>query len=122
MNKELVGELVMRCFHARTNAHILHLKTKSYAIHKALNDFYDEIVDLVDALAENFQGIYGLIESYPSDFELVDDPHTLIAELGSWIEESRGKLFGSDDTALYNQLDEILALCGSTTYKLRFLK
>lgn len=122
MNKELVGELVMRCFHARTNAHILHLKTKSYAVHKALNDFYDEIVDLVDALVENFQGIYGLIENYPSDFELVDDPRTLVAELGSWIEASRGKLFSSDDTALYNQLDEILALCGSTTYKLRFLK
>ena len=42
----MIGELIVRCFHARTNAHILHLQTRSYATHVALNEFYDEIVTL----------------------------------------------------------------------------
>ena len=31
------SELVTRCFQARTEAHIAHLGTSSYAKHKALN-------------------------------------------------------------------------------------
>ena len=46
----MVGEFILLCFHARTNAHVLHLETRSYAAHKALNEFYDEIVDLADCL------------------------------------------------------------------------
>ena len=42
----LLGELILHCFHARTNAHVLHLTTKSYAVHVALNGFYDEIITL----------------------------------------------------------------------------
>ena len=38
------GELVMRLFHARTTAHVLHLKSRSYAQHVALNEFYDGVV------------------------------------------------------------------------------
>lgn len=55
----MIGELIIKLFHARTTAHILHLKTRSHAQHKALNDFYDEIVDLADALAEAYQWITG---------------------------------------------------------------
>lgn len=42
-----IGELILRCFHARTNAHVLHLTTRSFAAHKALNEFYDGVVDHV---------------------------------------------------------------------------
>jgi hypothetical protein len=116
------GELVMRCFHARTNAHVLHLKTRSYAAHKALNDFYDEIVGLADSFAEAWQGDYGLIDSYPAKFTLASDPLALVKELGSWISENRSKCCDEDDTYLQNIIDEIMALIRSTEYKLRFLK
>ena len=43
----MIGELIIKLLHARTNAHILHLGTTSYAKHKALNDFYDEIVTCI---------------------------------------------------------------------------
>ena len=46
----MIGEFIILCFHARTNAHVLHLQTRSYAAHKALNEFYDEIVELADRL------------------------------------------------------------------------
>lgn len=117
-----MGELVMRCFHARTTAHVLHLKTRSYAAHKALNDFYDEIVPLVDNLAEAYQGDYGLISDYPSKYVAYDDPLKMLSELSSWIEEYRYKCCDEDDTYLQNIIDEIFALIRSTTYKLRFLK
>ena len=49
-------------FMSRTLSHMSHLQTKSYAEHKALNKFYDEIVDLADDLAEAAQGQYGILD------------------------------------------------------------
>ena len=48
-------------FLARDVAHSVHLNTRSYAKHQALNGFYDEVVDLADKFAEAYQGKYGLI-------------------------------------------------------------
>ena len=118
----MIGEFLLICFHARTNAHVLHLQTRSYAAHKALNEFYDEIVDLADAVAEAYQGKYGLIDTYPPRYTPVDDPVKLITELRSWIDDNRYECCNAEDTALHNMIDEIVALCDSTLYKLRFLK
>ena len=54
---DFIGEL----FLARDVAHSVHLNTRSFAKHMALNTFYDEIVDLADGLAEAYQGRHGLI-------------------------------------------------------------
>lgn len=119
----MIAELIIRCFHARTNAHTLHLSTRSYAAHKALNEFYDEIVDLADSLAETYQGDYGLIDfSIPSRYTPVSDPLKLVDGLAEWIGEHRTACCDEDDTYLQNIIDEIMALCRSTSYKLRFLK
>lgn len=116
------GELVGRCFHARTVAHILHLKTRSYATHKALNEFYDEIVPLADRFAEAYQGDYGLIDSFPTKYSMHNEPLGMLDELSEWIEENRHECCDKDDTYLQNIIDEIVALIRSTQYKLRFLK
>lgn len=116
------GELVARCFHARTVAHILHLKTRSYAAHKALNEFYDEIVPLADSFAEAYQGDYGLIEKYPTKFGLDSDALVMLSELSDWIADNRYDCCDEDDTYLQNIIDEIVELIRSTQYKLRFLK
>lgn len=118
----MMGELIMRCFHARTSAHVLHLKTRSYATHKALNDFYDGIVPLADSLAEAYQGDYGLIEDYPAKYSHNSDGLALLSELSDWIEKNRSKCCDGDDTYLQNIIDEIVALIRSTQYKLKFLK
>lgn len=116
------GELVARCFHARTVAHILHLKTRSYAAHKALQEFYDGIVPLVDGFAEAYQGDYGIIESYPQKFAMSADALSMLNELSDWIEKNRYECCDEDDTYLQNTIDEIVALIRSTQYKLKFLK
>jgi hypothetical protein len=116
------GELIMRCFHARTAAHILHLKTRSYAAHKALNDFYDAIVPLTDAFAEAYQGDYGLIEDYPARYTPYAVPLDMVTDLSDWISAHRKDCCDEDDSYLQNIIDEIVALLRSTEYKLRFLK
>lgn len=118
----MMGDLVMRCLHARTNAHVLHLKTTSYAKHKALNEFYDQIVDLADTLAEVYQGDYGVIATYPPRYTPVDDPVELVSTLAKWIEDNRYACCDADDTYMQNIIDEIVALCRQTLYKLKVLK
>lgn len=118
----MIGELIMRCFHARTNAHVLHLTTTSYAKHNALKDFYEGIVDLVDDLAEAYTGEYGVPESFPGRFTLATDPIAMITELDQWIKANRHKCWDSDDTHLDNIVDEIVQLNRSTLYKLKRLK
>jgi hypothetical protein len=118
----VIAELIMRCFHARTVAHVLHLKSRSYAQHIALNEFYDEIVPLVDSLAEAYQGDYGIIDGYPTKFVMFDDGLALLKDLAGWIADNRADVCDEDDTYLQNILDEIMALVRSKQYKLKFLK
>lgn len=116
------GEFIMKCFHARTAAHVLHLKTKSYAQHKALNEFYDDIIDLIDSYAEVYQGEYGVISDYPGSYRHYVDPVQFIEDLCDWITENRSDLHTKSDTHLANIVDEILALVATTKYKLKVLK
>lgn len=118
----MIGELIIKLFHARTTAHVLHLKTRSHAQHKALKEFYDEIVDLADTLAEAYQGDYGIIENYPARYTPFDDPMALMADLSDWIAKNRHKCWDRDDSYLENIVDEVVTLIRQTQYKLRFLK
>ena len=55
------NDFVGTLFLARDVAHSVHLNTRSFAKHSALNEFYDEIVELADKFAEAYQGRHGLI-------------------------------------------------------------
>jgi hypothetical protein len=57
-----IAKMVGVLFMSRTYAHMAHLKTSSYSKHKALNAFYDSVVELTDALAEASQGKYGKLD------------------------------------------------------------
>lgn len=114
---------IIRMFHARTVTHLMHLHTRRYAAHKALNEFYDEIVDLADSLAEAFQGKYGVIAEYPAaqiPYEL-DNPIPMLEQLDDYLQGVRRLLCAEEDTHLQNIVDEIAALTQSTLYKLKFL-
>jgi hypothetical protein len=62
-----IANFVSTLFASRTQAHIFHLQTTSFAKHKALNEYYDEIVGLTDGIIESYQGRYGIIEGYSPD-------------------------------------------------------
>ena len=55
------ADFVGTLFLARDVAHSTHLNTRSYSKHKALQKFYNGIVDVTDKFAEAYQGKYGLI-------------------------------------------------------------
>ena len=54
---DFVGTL----FLARDVAHSVHLNTRSFSKHMALQTFYEEIVELADGFAEAYQGRNGLM-------------------------------------------------------------
>lgn len=113
------GELIMRLFHSRTITHVLHLKTRSYAAHKALNKYYDAVVDLADEFAEAYIGCCGMIEDYPPRFVMVQDASAHLDDLYDYVSDARE---GCDESHLQNILDEVLSLIDGTRYKLKFLK
>jgi len=117
-----VMQFVMCLLHSVTNTHILHLSTQSYAEHKALGEFYSEVGDRVDDFVEAFQGKYGLLTKYTSDFELPGDSISYLNYLKIEVETMRRMPKFPQDSELQNIVDEVAALIDSTLYKLRFLK
>lgn len=114
-----IGELIMRLFHARTCAHVLHLTTRSYAAHKALNEFYDAVVDHADSIAEMYTGRYGMIEFPTQKYECDADAVAMLRGLRKWIDANRTEV--CDCREVQNEIDSLLGTIDSAVYKLRFL-
>ena len=123
-NNAIVGQFISTLFASRTQAHIFHLQTPSFAAHKALNDYYDEIVGITDGLVESYQGKYGIITGYGNialqEYQSCEAIIMFFETLCMYVEKSRQIL--PQDSYLQNQIDEVVALIKSTIYKLRFLK
>lgn len=112
--------LIARLFLVREIAHREHLKTNSYARHMALGDFYDEIVDKADAIAEAYQGKFGIMQDIP--FLLPNVQGDIIAVLEAnlaIIESTRYEEVPREETAIQNLIDEAVAVFLSTLYKLK---
>jgi DNA-binding ferritin-like protein len=109
-------------FLARDVTHSAHLNTRSYAKHKALQKFYENIIDLADSFAEAYQGRKGLIGpislmSAKKTANVVEFLEDQLAEL----EAMRYEVCDKTDAPLQNLIDGIIELYLSTLYKLRFL-
>jgi hypothetical protein len=116
------AEFVGMFFLARDVAHSVHLNTRSYAKHKALQEFYEEIVELADGFVEAYQGRHGLIgaiglQSAKKTTNIVEFLQDQLDE----IEKCRYEVCEKTDTPLQNLIDGIIELYLSTLYKLRFL-
>jgi chloramphenicol O-acetyltransferase len=116
------ADFVGTLFLARDVAHSVHLNTRSFSKHMALNSFYDEVVELADKFAEAYQGRHGLIGpislmSAKKTTNIVEFLEDSLAD----IEKMRYEVCEKTDTALQNIIDEIVGLYLSTLYKLKFL-
>lgn len=118
------GNFLLELLYVRDQAHIFHWQTSSYAQHKAFGLFYDDYLDLVDAVAEQVFGKMGkffmggngtitlvdyssqAIESYLSQSEAIfrDNMQSVIPVEGN--EE------------IYNTVEEILSLINKLRYLL----
>jgi len=120
-----ISQFISTLLASRNQAHIFHWQVDgvgSYAAHKALNKYYDEILEATDELVESYQGRYGIIKGYtsPATFKEDDQYITYFEALSKYVETAR-KTIVPQDTYIQNQIDEIVKLIESTKYKLKFL-
>ena len=118
-------QLISTLLASRNQAHIFHWQVEgigSYSAHKALNKYYDEIVDLFDGLVEGFQGRYGIQKGYTSPASFKEDGQYVnyFEALSKYVEAIRTKI--PQDSYIQNQIDEVVDLIETTKYKLINLK
>lgn len=114
-------DLLSVLIHSVNQTHVFHLQTKSFSEHKALNKYYDSIGDIVDTLAEAYQGKYGIlkyknvskIEQYESKEQLIEYFNKIL----KIIEKARP----IKDSFIENIVQEVETLIYSTLYKLKYL-
>lgn len=109
-------------FLARDVAHSVHLNTRSYSKHVALNIFYERIIGAADDFAEAYQGRHGLIGpislmSAKKTTNIVEFLESSLAD----VEEMRYKVVKKEDTSLQQLIDNIVEVYLRTLYKLKFL-
>lgn len=117
-------ELVSVFLHSRTQAHVFHLRVKgtgAYAAHKALQEYYEGIIPLLDGLVESYQGMYGIIEY--KDVKGIDNNSDLQNMINYFDKLAKFLDVARKDERLkrswfQNDIDTIATLLYQTKYKL----
>lgn len=98
-----------------------HLRTAKYSKHMALNDFYEEMPDKVDALIEAWMGVNGRkIKSYDNILQSKNmNTLSYLKELRRVVKQGYALMNG--EAELEAKLDDIVELIDSTLYKVKEL-
>jgi hypothetical protein len=100
-------------FQSRDMMHLTHLDTRSFAEHKALNAYYDGILELTDSFTEKLFGRSGRIDIVIPESKK-EDAVSHLKGMQATIEAERDN-YASD---LQNIMDEMLGLVNETLYLL----
>ena len=116
MNQTLMLE---KLFEVRDAIHYMHLNTTSFAVHKALNSFYDSWLDLADSFVEKYQGKYGRITGQLI-IEVSDKtkPVEYMKNLSTVLDTEITSLVGKNDSDLLNIIADMKGLVNETLYLL----
>ena len=114
------GKLFMCLRNSATVAHVLHLGAigdGSYAKHKALNEYYDNIVEIADRFAEAYMGYMDgqRIKFGAASFKLESDPIKMLKEIRTEIEAAQKEC---GDSMIVQILDDAKELVCGTIYLL----
>jgi hypothetical protein len=90
-----------------------HLQTTSFAEHKALNQYYDGILDLIDKFTESYFGRNKRVEIIIPESKNTDST-THLKELRSTLDSERNNY----PSELQNIMDEMLSLIDKILYLL----
>jgi hypothetical protein len=98
-----------------------HLRTAKYSKHMALNDFYEDMPEKVDALIEAWMGVNGKkIKSYDNILQSKNmNTLTYLKELRKVVKQGYALMNG--EAELEAKLDDIVELIDSTLYKVKEL-
>lgn len=118
-----MNEIISALFQARDIAHMLHLKTKSFAAHMALGDFYEAIITHADTLAEMYQGQYGILDLENCVMPTFDrqNPVSFICSVADWATSEPLRNQFNNDSHIQSEWDVVVTLILSTKYKLENL-
>lgn len=119
MKASSVNEFLGTLLQSVTDAHTMHLATKKFSTHKALNDYYDDAPDVVDELIEAMQGIDGEIELKSLTIP-TDDPIKYFEELRELAVSGKSEFVDDDEIA--SDCDNVISLIDQTLYKLKELR
>lgn len=107
------GKFIGILFNSRDAMHIAHLQTTSFAEHKALNAYYDGILELTDTFTEAYFGANKRVEIIIPEAKVLDST-THLKELRSILDTERNNY----PSELQNIIDEMLGLVDKTLYLL----
>lgn len=119
----MIEELIARVFYARNVAHFEHWRAHGvggYARHIALGEFYDGVIDALDALVEAYQGAFELVGPVRAPKTKAEDILLILDEDAAWIEKNHDKIC-KGNRAVANLIDAVTSVYLTTTYKLRNL-
>jgi len=120
MSEEKFSYFVSYLKDAFDQAVVWHHQTDSHAMHKALNHFYDEILELTDGLVESVSGIYQRPMHYqldsPVDYKNYDQVVKYFKSVYNTIQKEREDIY--QESWIQNQVDEIATLFAETLYLL----
>lgn len=114
------GKLFLTLRNSATVAHIIHLGAigeGSYAKHKALNQYYDDIVEVADRFAEAYMGLMDgqRIKFGAVSFKLEGDPIKMLKSIRADIEAAQAEC---SDSMIKQILDDAKETVVSTIYLL----
>lgn len=99
-----------------------HLKTDKYSAHKALDEYYNDMPELVDTLIEDYMGINGKVEDYENTLKEKEyDTIEYLNKTREMVKTGR-KEFCDGESELESDCDAILSLIDKTLYQLKELK
>jgi DNA-binding ferritin-like protein len=116
-------EILSIILHSRTQVHVFHLQTKSFAEHKALGKYYEGIIDIADGLAESWQGKYGIISYKPvSGLEQYESKEQVLGYFDKILKIVSEKRKDIKESYIQNQIDNVEELIYSTKYLIKELQ
>lgn len=98
-----------------------HLKTRKFSVHIALNDFYHQMIHMVDDLIEQYQGIHGIIDDVCTNCVCADGgtEYEYLNNLRAYVENNKG--LAGTESEIQSAFDDILKLIDTTLYKINNL-
>ena len=115
-----LNQFISTLHQSKQQAITWHHQTTSFSEHKALQSYYEEIVDLVDGLVESIQGYAPRIESYTlsNPVNWTEGGSTIYFKgLYDFVETNR-KTIPCQETWVQQQIDNISELISHTRYML----
>jgi len=120
----MIADFIALLFFSRDYAHRAHLRTTSYAVHMALEKFYEDLLEAVDELTETYQGRFDILEIgyYTAEADAdATDPVAVLQRHYQLVKRLRYEAVPKAETMLHNQIDTIESIYARALYKLKHL-